>query len=174
MTSSSKPESARGESLEEEMRRWIDHLGLRPHPEGGFYRELYRSGDNVSRRGQTRSALTTIHYLLAKGQVSRWHVVESDEVWHFLGGEAMELITHDPGSGETGVVRLGPPLTPGTETVRVVPAGHWQAARPLGKLVLAGCTVGPGFDFADFRFVSDLPGHNERFTGDLARYKELL
>ena len=167
-------ESSGSPSFDAEVQRWIARFSLRPHPEGGYFRELYRSETEVTRRDETRSALTTIHYLLAKGQFSRWHVVESDEVWHFLGGEPMELILHNPQNGKTEPIRLGPAMVPGCETVRVVPAGHWQAARPLGELALTGCTVGPGFDFADFRFVSDLPGQVERFTGDLGRFRDLL
>lgn len=134
----------------------IELLGLRPHPEGGFYRELFRSGAGVvpaDGRGE-RAALTTIYYLLPGGTHSRWHRVASDEVWHLYEGGPLELL--ELGAPGTPVVRtrLAPPAADAAP-VHTVRAGVWQAARPLGDYALAGCTVGPGFDFADFAFLAD-------------------
>lgn len=151
----------------------IDRLGLEPHPEGGHYRETFRSTRTVTRGGVARSAVTTIAFLLARGQVSRWHVVDSDEVWHFLDGDDLELITCDPVSQRLETVRLGSE-TSDASRVHVVPAGRWQAARPTGEYALAGCTVAPGFEFSDFTFVADLPGHEAAFDGPLSAFRDLL
>ena len=120
----------------------IETLGLQPHPEGGWYRQIYKSAERVTRHadGAERTALTTIYFLLAEGTYSRWHRVESDEVWQFYEGDALELTIR----GQAPVV-----LDAGNR-VHVVPARQWQTARPLGAYALAGCTVGPGFEFADF------------------------
>ena len=89
--------------------------------------------------GAGRSALTTIYFLLVEGTYSAWHRVQSDEVWHFYEGDALELLTRD------SVTRLD-----AENRVRVIRANEWQAARPLGAYTLVGCTVGPGFEFEDF------------------------
>ena len=125
----------------------IDTLGLLPHPEGGWYRQVFKSEEHVRRAsdGADRSALTTIYFLLVEGTFSAWHRVESDEVWHFYEGEPLELLTRAADGGEPDVWRLDD-----VNRVEVVPARHWQAARPLGAYALVGCTVGPGFEFADF------------------------
>jgi uncharacterized protein len=153
-------------------------LALQPHPEGGWYREIYRSATRVETGRGSRSALTTIYYLLERGQLSRWHVVQADELWHFYGGAPLELFEYDPASRELMRHVLGPVATfddtSGTASVAVIPTGVWQAARSLGAYSLVGCTVGPGFDFADFQFVSGLPLHADHFTGDLARLASLL
>ncbi len=158
----------------------VETLGLMPHPEGGWYGEVYRSSDVVSRDGAAREALTTIYYLLAAGQVSRWHVVALDEVWHFHEGEPLELLVCDPRhpatTGQTRrveVVALGPVSAGGARPQHVVPRGVWQAARPTGAYSLVGCTVAPGFDFADFQFLADLPEADAIFAGALAKYPAL-
>lgn len=122
-------------------RQLIDTLGLQPHPEGGWYREEFRSRSRVTRQsdGADRSALTTIYFLLVAGTESARHRVKSDEVWHFYEGDPLELST------ESETVTLD-----GDRRVHVVPANEWQWARPLGEYVLVGCTVGPGFEFDDF------------------------
>jgi predicted cupin superfamily sugar epimerase len=132
-------------------------LGLAPHPEGGYFRETFRSTGRVTPddgRG-SRAALTTIHYLLARGDVSRWHQVDSDEVWHFYEGAPLDLWVLAPDLSALDVVRLGP-LGDGARHATVA-AGWWQAARSTGDYSLVGCTVGPGFEFEDFRFAADRP-----------------
>lgn len=136
----------------------IAALDLAPHPEGGFFREIHRSKASVRPDDgrPDRAALTTIHFLLVAGAPSRWHRVASDEAWHHLEGDALELHSaHD--SFDTLIThRLGP--YDGTATpVHVVPAGEWQCARTTGDWTLVGCTVGPGFDFADFALLRDRP-----------------
>lgn len=138
-------------------RELIALLDLRPHPEGGFYREIHRSAGHIVRSdGKQRSALTTIYYLLVAGEPGAWHRVAADEVWHFYEGAAVELAIADPGANRRSLHRLGP-LGGTGEPVRVVPAGFWQAASTLGGYSLAGCCVGPGFDFQDFELARDLP-----------------
>ena len=140
----------------------ITTLALSPHPEGGYFRELHRSAlvvDPWDDRPE-RAALTTIYFLLTSGQVSRWHRVASDEVWHFLEGDPLELHEADPAFARV-VTRILGPLGDAVEPVHVVEAGRWQAARSTGEYTLVGCTVGPGFDFADFELLSDLPREAE-------------
>jgi len=151
----------------------IEMLGLSPHPEGGWYREVYRSHDAVTRDGIRRRALTSIYYLLEAGQVSRWHVVALDEVWHFYEGDPLALITWRPGAELAEVTTLGPPSESGDRPLAAVPRGVWQAARPTGAYALVGCTVAPGFDFADFAFVDDLPEADDAFAGPLAPHANL-
>jgi predicted cupin superfamily sugar epimerase len=152
----------------------VARLGLLPHPEGGFYRELHRSLQRVLRAGDERSALTSIYFLLAAGQHGRWHVVRSDEAWHHLAGDPLELLSYEPTTALLERHRLGAVDADGCSPFAVVPAQRWQAARPLGDFALAGCTVGPGFEFADFRFVADLPAHARAFDSALAAYRTLL
>lgn len=131
-------------------------LGMRPHPEGGHFVQLFRSSNRVEvlDRKVERSALTTIYFLLAAGEFSRWHRVVSDEVWHYYEGDAIELMLFD----DQGLrrLRLGP-VSRETRPTIVVPAGTWQAARSTGAYTLSACTVGPGFDFADFALAVDWP-----------------
>ena len=135
----------------------IDSLKLQPHPEGGYYREIFRSGHQVKADGdRNRAALTSIYFLLEAGQQSRWHRVLSDEVWSHLEGDVLELFSFDADSAQAGRARLGP-YAPETESTRVIPAGIWQAAQPLGAYTLVTCSVGPGFEFNDFSMATDLP-----------------
>jgi predicted cupin superfamily sugar epimerase len=136
----------------------IRQLSLRPHPEGGWYSEIFRSTRKVAPddgRG-TRSALTTIYFLLTGGSRSCLHRVSSDEVWHFHEGAPLTLLTCDPDFDRREETTLG--LWDGVaRPVHVVPAGHWQAAQSTGEYTLAACTVGPGFDFTDFSMLRDDP-----------------
>lgn len=123
----------------------IRRLGLLPHPEGGYYRETFRSACMLDLPdGRRRPASTAIHFLLPAGTWSGWHRVASDEVWHHYSGGALRL--HLLGGVS---VRLSE-----EQPQQVVPAGVWQAAEPEGEAVLCGCTVAPGFDFADFELGS--------------------
>lgn len=130
----------------------INRLQLEPHPEGGYYREIFRSSGLVSPadgRGP-RAALTTIYFLLPAGIVSRWHRVASDEVWHLYEGGPLQVLTVDPEC--RNVVRHDLELQ---APVCTVAATYWQAARTRGDFALVGCTVAPGFDFADFAILAD-------------------
>ncbi len=135
----------------------IATLNLEPHPEGGFYRELFRSTDVVTPadgRGP-RTALTTIYFLLTAEACSRWHHVGSDEVWHLYEGGPLELLEVDGASRRMARHLLGRADGGDQAPVYVVAAGRWQAARCLGPYALMGCSVAPGFEFADFRLVAD-------------------
>lgn len=150
----------------------INILGMGPHPEGGHYVELFRSAHRVEVLGRNveRPAITTIYFLLAAGEVSRWHRVRSDEIWHYHEGDAIELLLFN-GTGLTRT-RLGPVAHETRPTV-IVPAGTWQAARTSGAYTLVACTVGPGFDFEDFSLASDWPEVAARIASagqDLARF----
>lgn len=140
----------------------IRELGLQPHPEGGFFREVFRSPHRVQPLdGRTeRAALTTIHFLLPRGAHSRWHRVGSDEVWHFVEGAPLVLTWVEDGDTVREVMLSSG--APGAEPVAVVPSGCWQTARSLGAFSLVGCTVGPGFDFADFEMPGDDAPERER------------
>ncbi|MET0988041.1 MAG: cupin domain-containing protein [Steroidobacteraceae bacterium] len=156
-------------------RRLIAELGLEPHPEGGYYRELFRSLATVrpeDERG-ARSALTAIYFLLTAGQVSRWHRVRSDEVWHLYEGGPLELLLADPQLGRLHSATL----TQASAThspVHTVPADWWQAARCVAPYALVGCTVGPGFEFADFSFLREDVDLCERLRSVKAEWLELL
>jgi predicted cupin superfamily sugar epimerase len=127
----------------------IRTLDLQPHPEGGYYRETFRSALRQPGPRGERAASTAIWFLLQAGEVSRWHRVLADECWHWYEGGKLELLQCErPGSPVTAQ-RLGPVAADSLPQC-VVPAGWWQAARPLGAYALVGCTVAPGFDFADF------------------------
>ncbi|HLZ44712.1 MAG TPA: cupin domain-containing protein [Gemmatimonadales bacterium] len=150
----------------------LESLGMRPHPEGGHYAELFRSARRVDvlDRNVTRAAITAIYFLLAAGEFSRWHRVVSDEIWHYHEGDAIELLLFD----DRGLrrLRLGP-VSRETRPTLVVPAGTWQAARSTGAYTLGACTVGPGFEFADFSLVVDWPKVAAKIANagpDLARF----
>jgi uncharacterized protein len=151
----------------------IARLDLSPHPEGGWYREVHRSHEILETPRGPRAALTSIYYLLEAGQISRWHRVTSDEIWHLHAGAPLELLSYDSRDKLLRRQLLGPP---GQEQgpMGAVRAGHWQAARTTGAWSLLGCDVGPGFDFEDFQLVSSLDGHLEHFSTALAQYVDLL
>ena len=120
-------------------------LELRPHPEGGWYRETFRDEAIGG-----RSASTAIFYLLEQGQVSAWHrVKDAVEVWHFYAGGPLKLSLAPPDGPRRDQV-LGPDLVAGQSPQIVVPRNWWQAADPLGAWTLVGCTVAPGFEFSAF------------------------
>ena len=126
-------------------------LDLIAHPEGGRFREVFRSGAIVTTpSGQTRSALTHIYFALRRGEVSRFHRVSSDEVWNLYQGAGIRLYTW--ADEQTRPIRIE--LSAQTnEFCHVVRAGTWQAAEPIGESVLVGCSVGPGFEFEDFEVI---------------------
>ncbi|MGE0099100.1 MAG: cupin domain-containing protein [Hydrogenophaga sp.] len=149
-------------------------LQLQPHPEGGHFRELFRSAQAVQPQDgrPTRSALTSIDFLLEAGQFSAWHRVASDEAWHLLEGGPLRLWLLPPNLSRIEQVDLAPVDGAGCAPRHVVPANWWQAAEPLGALAYVGATVGPGFEFADFRFGRDdaaLCAALQRLPGALGR-----
>ena len=135
----------------------IDRLGLVPHPEGGYYRETYRSAGIIPAGalspafGGDRHYSTAIFFLLESGDISRLHRIRSDEIWHFYGGGPLKLVMIAP-DGKTAEIVLGPNIEAGEHVQYVVPAGVWLGATPKrgSAFSFVGCTVSPGFDFADF------------------------
>ena len=129
----------------------VDALGLAPHPEGGFFRETYRAAETFvpAAIGAPRAVSTAILYLLRAGEKSRLHRIKSDELWHHHLGGGLRLTQLLPG-GDIAETLIGPDVAAGHKLQHAVPAGAWFGAEPLGDFALAGCTVAPGFDFADF------------------------
>ncbi len=140
------PVDARAEHL-------IRELELQPHPEGGHYAEVHRS-----------AAATTIYFLLAGDELSRWHRVSSDEIWHFHEGAPLELLQLTPAGADLDRIVLGP-VGDRQRPVHCVPANCWQAARSRGAYTLVGCTVAPAFRFADFALLRDMPSLAEAIVG---------
>jgi predicted cupin superfamily sugar epimerase len=129
----------------------IKELDLKPHPEGGHFRETFRDARMIE---GGRAASTAIYFLLARSERSRWHRVDAVEIWHFYAGAPLVL---EMAAAETGPIRrmkLGPDLAMGERPQGIVPAGHWQATESLGDWTLVGCTVAPGFEFATFEMAA--------------------
>ena len=138
-------------------------LDLRPHPEGGWFRETWRSTVTFAPEGYegTRSVATAIYFLLHPGERSRWHVVRSDELWFWhsggpltlhLSGAAPGATAPGPAASDVVDIMLGPDVLAGQQPQVLVPGGTWQSAAPAAdEPVLVSCVVAPGFDFADFR-----------------------
>lgn len=134
----------------------IDLLKLTPHPEGGHYREIFRSEAGIKPDDDRprRSALTSIDFVLQAAEFSAWHRVGSDEAWHLLEGGPLRLWCLPPALDRIDVIHMAPVGV--TSTPRhIVPAGWWQAAEPVGEFAYVGATVGPGFEFDDFSFARD-------------------
>jgi hypothetical protein len=149
----------------------IRRFDLQPHPEGGFFRETYRSSDAIRREGSadTRSASTAIYYLLCDGAHSAWHRIQSDEVWHFYAGDPLNVYVLED-DGALTVHRLGNALEhAGCVFQAVVPSGRWFAAQcdDAASIALVGCTVAPGFEFSEFEIarvealLHEYPQHRE-------------
>jgi predicted cupin superfamily sugar epimerase len=151
------------EALDELIRR----LDLKPHPEGGFFSETYRSAQRVRRddaSAPTRSASTAIYYLLCDGAHSAWHRIRSDEVWHFYAGSPLYVHVLDE-NGALVTHKLGDALKhPDAVFQAVVPAGLWFAAECAdpSTFALTGCTVAPGFEFSEFE-LADIDALKARY-----------
>jgi predicted cupin superfamily sugar epimerase len=145
-------------------------LNLQPHPrEGGFFRRTYTASGTIDLSRGSRPTSTSIYFLLEPGEFSQMHVLDSDEIFHFYLGDPVEMIQLNP-DGSSAVFVLGPDLQAAQHVQLVVPAGVWQGTQLIGegKVALLGCTVTPGFDFADYRsesyaeLVAKWPGEAER------------
>lgn len=134
---------------------YIEKLALQKHPEGGWFKEVYRSGESIAvdalddRFSGERSVSTSIYFLLQQGEFSAFHKIKSDETWHFYDGGMLELFSVSP-EGILSVHKLGLNIQDGELPQITIPHGHFFAAKPIGDFTLVGCTVAPGFDFADF------------------------
>jgi predicted cupin superfamily sugar epimerase len=125
----------------------INLLALKPHPEGGHFRESFRDDRTVT---GSRAASTAIYFLLARGERSHWHRVDAAEVWHYYAGAPLLLEIAEQEKAPIRRVTLGPDLAAGERPQAVVGTGAWQAAASLGEWTLVGCTVAPGFEFSGF------------------------
>ena len=121
-------------------------LGLKPHPEGGHFRETFRDSQTVGGRATS----TAIYFLLARGERSHGHRIDAAEHWHYYAGAPLKLDTALGEAGPVASVTLGPDLIAGERPQAIVPPHVWQAAESLGDWTLVGCTVAPGFEFETF------------------------
>lgn len=157
--------------------QWVEKMQLKPHPEGGFYSEVYRSALVLSHQSLpqaysgSRHASTAIYYLLQEGDFSAFHRIVSDEIWHHYDGGVLELYSIDK-QGVLHVQYLGKSLSANVFPFLVIPGDTWFAAQPQQNsvFVLAGCTVAPGFDFVDFemgsreQLLTQFPQHTEKIN----------
>lgn len=139
----------------------IQQFGLEPHPEGGWYKQTYKSNETIKasalpeRFGGDRPISTAIYFLLEKGNFSAFHQIKSDECWHFYSGDPL-LVYVIKQNGQLETITLGKDFEQGQQFQFVVPANCWFASRPApgSEYCLVGCTVAPGFDFADFELAT--------------------
>ena len=122
-------------------------LDLRPHPEGGHFRQTFCDSRTVE---GGRAASTAIYFLLARGERSHWHKVDAVEAWHYHAGAPLKLEIAESAQGPVERVMLGPDIAAGQRPQAIVPVHAWQAAQSLGDWTLVGCTVAPGFEFKGF------------------------
>ena len=155
---------------------YVHAYNMQPHPEGGYFAETYRAAETIrqtdlpERFGGDRAFSTAIYFLLESHHVSALHRIASDEVWHFYAGGALEIFVITP-TGELTVIRLGNNPEKGEVFQAVVPAGCWFGSKPATGIdfSLVGCTVAPGFDFADFELAS-----RETLLNQFPEYREVI
>lgn len=154
---------------------WINALHLLPHPEGGFYKETYRSAEKTehsnlpNRYNGDRNFSTAIYFLLRSQDRSVFHRIQSDELWHFYAGTTLLIYVFEDGTLK--VYRLGTDVHQGDSLQVLVPAGCWFGAilENPDSYALCGCTVAPGFDFADFEMASQ-----ESLLTEFPKHKEII
>ena len=150
---------------------WIGNLNLQAHPEGGYFKETYRSEDIVlNKYGKNRSASTGIYFLITSANFSAFHKIESDEMWHFHGGSPLVVYVLMP-DGELNILQIGNDLEKGQTPQAIVPAGCWFASRveAPNSYSFVGCTVSPGFDFQDF-----VLANREELTAEYPTHSDLI
>ncbi len=154
----------------------VKHFDMLPHPEGGYYKETYRSNELIARNALPqrfvgdRNFSTAIYFLLEKGNFSGFHKIQSDECWHFYAGQTLLIyVLHN--NGELQIITLGNNIMNGEVFQAEVPAGCWFASEPApnSEFSFVGCTVAPGFDFADFELAKA-----ERLIADFSQYEALI
>ncbi|MES2848505.1 MAG: cupin domain-containing protein [Bacteroidota bacterium] len=157
-------------------KQFIDHYRLQPHPEGGWYKETYRSKETIAasslpeRFNGDRNFSTAIYFLLEQGNFSAFHKIKSDECWHFYAGQTLHVyVLHD--DGEVEIIKIGNDIAKGELFQFVVPANCWFASRPApqSEFCFVGCTVAPGFDFADFEMAEE-----KKLSELFPQHKELI
>ncbi|MCB2222445.1 MAG: cupin domain-containing protein [Bacteroidetes bacterium] len=155
---------------------WIDHLKLNKHPEGGYYKEIYRSNEVINKKGlpgrytSFRNISTSIYFLLKDRDFSAFHRLKSDETWHFYAGTTLLLYIIGP-SGKLSKIRLGPEASQNDLFQITIPRGYWfagQVEQP-DSYALLGCTVAPGFDFEDFEL-----GHRNELCKRFPKHRVLI
>lgn len=160
-----------------EAQNWIDHLKLDKHPEGGYFREVYRSHEFINKKGlpnrynSFRNFSTSIYFLLESSDISAFHRLKSDEIWHFYEGSSISIYFIIP-SGKLGKMVLGRDINKGQAHQVLIPKGCWFAAKvdEPDSFTLNGCTVSPGFDFDDFEMgkrdelIKQFPKHSQIIT----------
>ena len=150
---------------------WLEQLKLEKHPEGGYFKETYRSEDIVlNKYGKNRSASTGIYFLITSANFSAFHKIESDEMWHFYGGSPLVVYVLMP-DGELNILQIGNALEKGQTPQAIVPAGCWFASRveAPNSYSFVGCTVSPGFDFQDF-----VLANREELTAEYPTHSDLI
>lgn len=153
---------------------YIQKLELQPHPEGGYFKEVYRSPEQCdqlpSRYGGSRNLSTSIYYLLEGHQFSVFHRLKSDEIWHYYEGSRLNIYLFSQDK-KLVIHSLGRNLEKNERLQVVVPQGHWFAAQPAEKdsYTLVGCTVAPGFDFSDFEI-----GDRDVLLGEYGEYRDTI
>jgi len=162
--------------MDKKAQKYIEKLQLKPHPEGGFYKEIYRAGDMIlpehlpKRYKSSRNFSTSIYFLLEGNQVSNFHKLKSDEQWHFYDGSGMVIYVIDEG-GNLNKILLGRNIEKGESIQTVIKSNSWFAAELSDKtsFALIGCTVAPGFDFNDFEL-----GKRDALIKAFPQFKELI
>ena len=153
----------------------IDELGLAQHPEGGYYKEIYRSEIEVlsDKLKDKRPAITDIYFLLVKGQNSKFHSVVHDEIWHFYEGDPLKLHITDPHGNNYRSSLIGGISNQLEGYKTIIKGDNWQAAQTMGDYSLVGCTVGAGFDFNDFKMLdknSDIADNIVKSHPDIEKF----
>ena len=155
---------------------WIEHLNLEPHPEGGFFREVYRSEESIGapalpkRYESNRNFGTSIYFLLRSEDISHFHRLQTDEIWHFYHGSPLSLHIINA-EGEYATQSLGKNPENGEQFQFVVPKGAWFGAtvNEPESYTLVGCTMAPGFDFADFEL-----GNRKKMLREFPQYEKII
>ena len=144
---------------------YIRTLNLLAHPEGGYYKETYRSAGTLSTNSGNRNFCTAIYFLLEEGNFSAFHKIKSDELWHFYTGDVLEVIEITK-EGKLKITELGP-----DNFQYCVPVGNWFGSRVKkgGKFSLVGCTVAPGFDFVDFEMAE-----REKLLNEFNQHEKII
>jgi predicted cupin superfamily sugar epimerase len=156
--------------------KYIEKLQLKPHPEGGYYKEIYRAGEMIlpehlpKRYKSSRNFSTSIYFLLEGNQVSKFHRLKSDEQWHFYDGSSIVVYVIDEG-GKLNKILLGRNIEKGESLQTIIKHNSWFAAELSDKssFALIGCTVAPGFDFNDFNL-----GKRDELVDIFPQFKELI
>jgi len=162
--------------MENMIKQWVEKLQLLPHPEGGFYKENYRSTETLEhgcipeRFTGSRSMSTAIYFLITAGNFSAFHRIKSDECWHFYSGSCLLVYVIFP-NGNLEIIRLGSNIKNGEVFQYVVPANCWFASCPApeSQYSFVGCTVAPGFDFNDFEMAD-----SEYLAKEYPLHKEII